>query len=163
MTDTLPAGWLSEAEADQLAQLATGRTVLELGAWKGRSTVAMASTAAMVVSVDRHAPYEVHGERVDEDSLPDYLVAVRGLANIVAVLGEFTVARMFSPDAFDLVFVDGFHDRDNVLHDLALARRFTEATIACHDFGRWDTDAACLDTFGRLPDRVVDSLAVYLP
>ena len=35
---TLPEGWLSPEEAHELRRLSRGRTVLELGAWKGRST-----------------------------------------------------------------------------------------------------------------------------
>ena len=49
MTRDLPQGWLLNEEADRLAEAARGRVVLELGAWKGRSTVLLTSVAEYVV------------------------------------------------------------------------------------------------------------------
>ena len=80
----LPAGWLTPAEADELRRLAAGRTVLELGAWKGRSTVVLAEVASYVVSVDRHRGIPGHGESLDE-----YLANVRDLANVAVVIAGF--------------------------------------------------------------------------
>jgi hypothetical protein len=155
----LPDGWLSAAEADELRRLAAGKVVLELGAWKGRSTCAMAETAELVVSVDRHKPFEHFGEWTWEDSLPDYLAAVRGLENVVAVIGEFSVAKMFGEQLFGLVFVDGLHDFANVTADLEIARCFN-CPIALHDYGRWDVQPAC-DALGMTPNFVVERLAVF--
>jgi hypothetical protein len=45
-------GWLTEAEGRKLQELAIGKTVLELGSYCGRSTCAMAWTAARIVAVD---------------------------------------------------------------------------------------------------------------
>src|SRR5690606_33397197 len=45
-------GWLTHSEGAELQRLAGGRDVLEIGAWHGRSTVAMALTAHRVFSVD---------------------------------------------------------------------------------------------------------------
>jgi hypothetical protein len=50
----LPPGFLRFDEAECLAALASGQTVLEVGSFLGRSTVAMARTAALVVAVDHH-------------------------------------------------------------------------------------------------------------
>src|SRR4029077_11328726 len=60
---TLPEGWLTSAEAAALAEIAAGKTVLEIGAWLGRSTVALARSARLVVSVDHHhgPPYDGNG------------------------------------------------------------------------------------------------------
>src|SRR4051812_22018569 len=43
-------------EYAMLSHLARGKRVLEVGSYLGRSTVALASTAALVHSVDVHAP-----------------------------------------------------------------------------------------------------------
>src|SRR5262245_50782959 len=47
-------GWLFDLEATVLQTFAAGKDVLELGSYKGKSTVCMAQTARLVVSVDPH-------------------------------------------------------------------------------------------------------------
>jgi hypothetical protein len=153
----LPDGWLSDAEADELARLAAGCVVLELGAWKGRSTVVLARTAVLVVSVDRHRPFRGNGEV--EDALAEYLANVRPLENVAAVVGEFAVADLFHPDAFGLVFVDGVHDFESVTRDVSRARRF-DCPLAVHDWGRFKVRPA-VRALGLEPTHVVDSLAVF--
>jgi predicted O-methyltransferase YrrM len=158
----LPDGWLTDYEQAELEALAADAVVLELGAWKGRSTVVMARTAKLIVSIDRHQPFTHFGVDVHDDTLPIYLAGVRDLPNVVIVIGEFDVARLFDTNAFGLVFVDGVHDYDNVLADLSLANTFNYCTIAAHDWGRYDV-AAAAHTLSMKPDRVVDSLAVFEP
>jgi hypothetical protein len=155
---TQPPGWLTAAEADELRRLASDRTVLELGAWKGRSTVVLAEVARYVVSVDRHEGIpEVGGE----DSLPDYLANVRGLANVGIVIAEFNLFVPWLLRAFDVVYVDGDHDRDSAARDAALARASALETIAFHD---WDFESVrdgATSVLGREPDGLVGSVASY--
>jgi len=113
----LPQGWLTAHEAEKLAELATGRAVLELGAWKGRSTVAMASTAAYIVSVDRHMG--IPGTD-DSDSLPAYLEAVRYLPNVAAVVADWELLAGHFKE-FDMVYIDGDHDEISVARDIDIA------------------------------------------
>lgn len=125
----LPDGWLTEEEAAQLADLARDRTVLELGAWKGRSTFVLARTALHVVSVDRHLGIPGHGG----DSLAEYLENVRGLANVSPVVSHFEeIVPLLGH--FDLVYIDGDHDEASVYRDSTLALPHCD-TIAFHD---WD-------------------------
>lgn len=154
----LPDGWLSEDEAVELARLAAGKVVLELGSYLGRSTVVLAGAAERVVSIDLHRPFTFLGE-LYPDTFEEYFANVRDLDNVVSIVGPFTAARLFYPDAFDLVFVDGVHDYDNARDDLGLAFEF-EATIAAHDWGRYDLPQVAHD-FDLRPGRVVDSLAVW--
>ncbi len=118
-------GWLSFAEGRALWELARGKRVLELGRFHGRSTVALAQSARLVVSVDTGDPAPAAdwlarfgvGERVDLH---------RGtFADIVPRLGQY-----------DLVFVDGAHDAPNVRADLelALAALAPGGVLACHDY-----------------------------
>lgn len=154
----LPEGWLTDVEVDELRRLARGRVVLELGAWKGRSTVVLAEVATFVVSIDHHrgmpAEYGIEGT-----SLEDYLANVRPLENVAPVLDDFGFATLFKPQAFGLVFLDGIHDFDSVTHDLELVARF-DCPLALHDWWAYDVRPAA-EALGLEPTRVVGSVAVF--
>ena len=132
--DGLPEGWLSVEEAEALVHLAEGKTVLELGAWKGRSTVLFSRVAEHVVSVDRHRGIPGHG-----DSLSDYLLAVRTLGNVSIVIAEFSEVLPFL-GVFDLAYIDGSHDEASV-HEDSLSVRMLADCIAFHD---WDQESVRL-------------------
>lgn len=158
----LPDGWLSDAEVKELRRLARNKEVLELGAWKGRSTVAMSSVARYIVSVDRHHGIPLAQE--DGDSLPDYLDAVRELENVAIVIGGFhEVVPRFGSN-FDLVFVDGDHDADSAEADalLAFAHVNEHGVVAFHDWDFESVQAGVSRVTGAVkPWRVVDSVASF--
>lgn len=156
---SVPHGWLSDQEARELQSLAAGKTVLELGAWKGRSTVALAAVAEYVVSVDRHQGIVEMG---DEDSLPDYLDAVRGLGNVAIVVADFDRMVPLLAD-FDVVYVDGNHDDVSAERDarMALMHLSDGGVVAFHD---WDIETVregVTRAYRRTPDRVQGSIAQY--
>jgi predicted O-methyltransferase YrrM len=157
---TLPDGWLSNQEATELQRLATGKTVLELGAWKGRSTVVLAQVARYVVSVDRHQGIP---EREGVESLPDYLVNVRGLDNVAIVIAQFDRIVPLFDSFFNLCFIDGSHDEQSVYEDAMMAMEHTDGygTIAFHDFDMDSVKKGVLRAMCRQPDSVVDSLASF--
>ena len=129
----LPDGWLTGADQRALQTLAFDKTVLELGAWKGRSTVVLSEAAKYVVSVDRHEGIEQAG---GEDSLPDYLGVARDLPNVAIVVASFAdFVPLLAARRFDLVFIDGDHDYANVQRDITLALMLDPPVIAFHD---WD-------------------------
>ena len=136
-------GWLTPAEADYLRVLAERQYVLELGAWKGRSTAVLAETAKYVVSIDRHQGIKdgIH----DEDSLPDYLANIRDLPNVAIVIADWHACDFFI-DSYDLVYVDGDHDADSVERDVRLANHCSRDLIAFHD---WDI-ASVREGVGRV-------------
>jgi protein-L-isoaspartate O-methyltransferase len=154
----LPDGWLPDNEVRELQRLTKGKTVLELGAWKGRSTVALSQVAEYVVSVDRHRGIPGHGESLDE-----YLGAARELPNVAIVIADFS---LFVPllGAFDLVFIDGDHDVHSVVRDtqLALEHVTTKGTLVFHD---WDFESVRVGAHSvvgpRVPNRLVGSLASF--
>jgi SAM-dependent methyltransferase len=157
----LPEGWLSLDEAHELQRLTKRKTVLELGAWKGRSTVAIAKVAKYVVSVDRHQGIEEEG---GSDSLPDYLDAVRPLANVAIVVADFSRFCPLLCDYFDVVYIDGDHDEEAVARDTqnALEHVHTSGMLVFHD---WDFRAVrdgVTSILGlRSPHRIVGSVASY--
>lgn len=149
----LPDGWLTLEEAEALATLAQGRTVLELGAWKGRSTVLLSGVAAHVVSVDRHNGIPGHGG----DSLDEYLGNVRNLPNVSVVISDFQeVVPLLG--RFDLVYIDGDHDEYSVYRDSKLALPHAD-TLAFHDWDFPDVRAGAAH-LGE-PSGLVGSLAWF--
>ena len=158
---TLPDGWLAPDEADELRRLAAGRTVLELGAWKGRSTVVLAEVANYVVSIDRHKGIPEVG---NEDSLPSYLEVVRSLDNVAIVVADFEKMVPLLDCFFDLCFVDGNHDAQSAARDtqLAIEHVNTAGVIAFHDWDFASVRKGVRRVLGsRKPDSLVGSVAAF--
>jgi len=154
-----PDGWLTDIEAAELRRLAKDRSVLELGAWKGRSTVVLAESAEYVVSVDRHGGIRGHGG----DSLPDYLENVRHIRNVAIVVAHFDeIAPRLGE--FDMVYIDGDHDADAVAADTLLIPDLLSpgGVVAYHDWDIAEVQDTVVETVGRQPDGVVGSVAYYL-
>lgn len=128
---------MTEAELDWLTEKAKGLTVLEVGAFKGASTVALARSARLVVSVDTHVGDAYHwGETFQEFSRN---MAEHGVgAKVIPVIGPSQeVLWLLDRKAFGLVFIDGDHSFDTVWHDIhqgyrALAKN---GLLVCHDYG----------------------------
>ena len=157
---TLPDGWLSQVEIKELQRLAKDKTVLELGAWKGRSTVVIAEVASYVVSVDRHQGIP---EREGVESLPDYLDNVLGLENVAIVIAQFDRIVPLFDSFFTLCFIDGSHDEQSVYQDAMMAMEHLDGygTIVFHDFDLDSVKKGVLRAMCKQPDNVVDSLASY--
>lgn len=130
-------GWLTREEGQCLASLAIDRVVLELGSYAGRSTIAMARTANLVVSVDWH-----QGDR-DTGPADTWAEMLRNLrrerveGKVVAVRSSIEQAgKILAPGAFTLAFIDSAHDEDSVTRDTRLAMRLVApgGIVAWHDW-----------------------------
>ncbi len=118
-------GWLTREQGrrlfDAARRLGPGATIVEIGSFRGRSTIVLAQAApndAEVVAIDPHAG----GDRGPQEIAPD---ATRGDADHAAFTGNLATAgvesrvrhvRKLSADALDdvsgevgLLFVDGAH------------------------------------------------------
>lgn len=155
----LPQGWLTANEAKALAKLAKGRTVLELGAFKGRSTVVLSANATYVASVDRHRGIPPHHM---DDTLPEYLSVVRDLENVAIIVAAnwHAFSRYLQPGSFDLIYIDGDHDYDAVERDAVLASQLDPGWVAFHDMDFAEVDEAARTVFG-VPTGQVGSLGWY--
>jgi MMP 1-O-methyltransferase len=112
-------GWLSDEEGEALYELAracTGRGVIvEIGSWKGKSTICLgrgsrAGNAVRIFAVDPHAHYR-HGEfkeNMERAGIADLVTPVKGFSQDV-------VASFDEP--IELLFVDGSHEEDDVRED----------------------------------------------
>lgn len=128
-------GWLSVVEGNALRSLAAGKRVLELGTWKGRSTICMAGVAASVMTVDHHEGDHNTGPA---DTLAEFLDNVErsGMAEKVH-WRRVDVARCDDLDAasYDLAFVDVEHSISCTALALGVALKCLKpgGVIAWHD------------------------------
>jgi MMP 1-O-methyltransferase len=130
-------GWLSDEEGEALYELAkecTGRGVIvEIGSWKGKSTICLglgsrAGEGVRIFAVDPHADYR-HGEfkeNIERAGIADLVTPVRGLSQ--DVVDDFD-------EPIELLFVDGSHEEDDVRHDFEtwVPKVVDGGTVAFHD------------------------------
>jgi predicted O-methyltransferase YrrM len=124
-------GWLTEAQANRLAACASraSGTVVEIGSFRGRSTVVLARAAESVVAIDPHAG----GDRGPQEIAPDAAVGEADYeafhANLAAAGVADRVRHIRKPSAdahadvtgqIAMLFVDGAHRfgpaRDDIAH-----------------------------------------------
>lgn len=142
-------GWLQDDEAFALHALARGTpgdapVVVEIGSWKGRSTIAMALAfaqrgAGTVVAVDPHAGGYLRTE-LGEDSWPEFQrnIAEAGMTDHVRpVVATSVEARQRFHEPIDGLFVDGLHRYETVMADIDAWESLLRpgAWVAFHDFG----------------------------
>jgi predicted O-methyltransferase YrrM len=142
-------GWMADDELIWLAeQAAWADSIIEVGSWKGRSTLALAAnTPGHVWAVDhwQGTPGDAHLAEVDRLGGPDGLYQAF-CANLQPWLakGKVTVLRMNAPDAVsqfrpgsvDLVFIDAGHVYADVKRDIETYRPLVkQGGILCgHDY-----------------------------
>lgn len=140
------AGWLTADEGRELARLAEGKVVLEVGAYAGRSTICLAQKAVCVGTIDT---FDGRGTAQPGNTLPLFRRNLKryGVGDKVRVYeGESLRVMEWLPPVYDLVFIDGSHDRESVLADAAAASRLLKPNgrLVFHDYGGNDqgvTDA----------------------
>jgi predicted O-methyltransferase YrrM len=152
---------LTVNEAAALADLATGRDVLEVGSAFGFSACVMALAGAKhVTAADPHTWLNSH------EAMTANLAAC-GVDGVVTVVRGTSPAALDGLGPFGLVFIDGDHGAEAVAADVAAARAVLAdgGVLAVHDYG----ETCCcpgvrqaLDIlFPGGPDEQVDTLAIY--
>jgi predicted O-methyltransferase YrrM len=140
-------GWLAQDEAWSLHRAAATLPahgpirVVEIGSWKGRSTIALAlgvrtrPAGGVVHAIDPHRG----GLMGVQDTFDDFVTNVSrsGLADVVdPIRATSEVARARVPDrSVHLLFVDGSHEYSDVMRDVSLWRDSLApgAKVAFHD------------------------------
>ena len=112
-------GWLTDEEGEALYDLAkqcTGRGVIvEIGSWKGKSTICLglgsrAGSSARIFAVDPHADYRFGDFKSN--------IERAGIADLVTPVPSLSQDAAFGFDEpIELLFVDGSHEEADVRAD----------------------------------------------
>jgi MMP 1-O-methyltransferase len=112
-------GWLTDEEGEALYELARGcqgtGVIVEIGSWKGKSTVCLglgsqAGTSVPVYAIDPHADHRFGDFKTN--------VERAGLTELVHPIASLSQAAADSFDhPIELLFVDGSHEYALVLED----------------------------------------------
>jgi predicted O-methyltransferase YrrM len=143
-------GWLTDAEGELLFRLAAacpaGLPVVEIGSWKGKSTVWLASgvrpsAGTLVFAIDPHEQSLEDPGATTLDDLKENL-ARSGVAHVVVpIVNDSHNAAPAFDQMPGVVFVDGSHLREAVRIDLAdwFPKLAVGGVLAVHDVlnDRW--------------------------
>jgi MMP 1-O-methyltransferase len=130
-------GWLTDEEGEALYELAracSGRGVIvEIGSWKGKSTVCLglgsrAGASLPVYAVDPHADYRFGDFKTNVER-----AGIADLVRPIASLSQPAAADFDEP--IELLFVDGSHEYDLVLEDFEkwVPKVVEDGWVAFHD------------------------------
>lgn len=136
-------GFLSLPEAELLYTLAsevpTGGCIVEIGAYQGRSTIALAlgvkEHGAAVFSIDHHPDCHIDGVTFGMSDNAAYYanLAQYGVGDIVRTINlPSEQVELCWRDPIDLLWIDGGHEYEQVKSDWDWWCRFTN-TVAMHD------------------------------
>jgi predicted O-methyltransferase YrrM len=151
-------GWLSEDQARALFEAAAavqpGRSIVEIGSHRGRSTIVLARAARDGVEIVAVDPFDDLRWGGGAESYDVFLENVRragvdGRVRVVRGTSE-SAARDWNGPPIGLVYVDGAHDRRSVLADIDGWARWLEndGLILLHDaFSSVGVTAAVLQRF----------------
>lgn len=169
--DLLPnvEGFFSDAEGVALARLCKGRNVLEVGSWKGRSTVfAALGGAKRIVAVDTWEGDHYTGRG---NFWPEFRTNVGRYCAadlVVPVVGRFEhVERHFDVMSFGVLHYDADHDSEPTQAALVafVNQCLPDSFVLCHD-ANYSNVREIVDAVARESDRdvcVVDRLAIMVP
>lgn len=159
-------------EINILCSLAIGHRCLEIGSAWGYSAIMMARRGARnVTAVDYHQPDDSNCGAENSLDVMSKNLQIYGVISAVTMISEpsqIVLPRLVSSgEQFELIFIDGNHSYDSVVHDITWARRLIsdKGYIACHDYGDTGIESvtkAVDDIFsGSKPDRLIGTLCIY--
>lgn len=119
-------GWMAPGELEWLAHNAKEySSVVEVGAWKGRSTAALLSSCKGTVTVVDHfkgSPNEratFHYEATYNDIHAQFMENVGSFPNLkVLRMDSIEASKQFSNGSVDMVFIDADHEYLSALNDI---------------------------------------------
>jgi len=140
-------GWLSHAEGKLLYELAKnvpmGKAIVEIGSWKGKSTIWLAKGAEAghrnkVFAIDPHRGSESHVSEGGGDTYPIFLVNLskaRVKDMVVPLVMTSSEAARYWQGSVGLLWVDGSHEYEDVKHDFLVWKQYLAfgAMVVLHD------------------------------
>lgn len=116
---------MSEEELNYLAETASkSHCIVEIGSWKGRSTLALAcNTPGTVYAVDTWKGTEQQGDELEQHEpgwlLEEFMRNTAEVNNIVICEGPSVVmAKRYAGITIDMIFIDGYHTYEGVRDDI---------------------------------------------
>jgi GR25 family glycosyltransferase involved in LPS biosynthesis len=145
-------GWFTseqfELYSEVVKKIKTDSHIVEIGAWKGRSTTALAvliKNSGKNIKFDVIDTFKGSSEHqnlpciVNDTLYQEYLNNIEPVKNIVnTIVGDSShVASFYKDESLDFVFIDGDHSFDGVTKDILawLPKIKPGGTIAGDDFG----------------------------
>lgn len=137
-------GWMWFCELQFLYEKAKKfDTIAEVGSWKGRSTHALLSGCkGKVTAVDHflgskgeeaahsEAKGDVVFEQFDENTKQFFNLSVRRKDSL-------TAAKDFPDNSFDMIFIDGSHQYEEVKADIQAWKNKAKILLCGHDYTNW--------------------------
>jgi predicted O-methyltransferase YrrM len=133
-------GFFSHNDSCVIQTVSKDKIVLEIGSWKGRSTVCIAEIAEQVFACDPHTAFNTQLLGEEFISLEEWKENTKGYENIILLLGKsIDEVPKLRDDFFDVVFIDGCHFYASVKEDIELSipKLKNEGIFVFHDWG-WD-------------------------
>lgn len=154
-------GWMSDKELAWLAERAkTHYRIVEVGSWKGRSTVALAeNTPGIVLAVDTWLGSMEHSAELigpEGQLFQQFTENTKGLPVFPMQLLSASAAKAFdamSFRVFDMIFIDAAHDYESVKEDILLWKALLQpgGLLCGHDYGQWpDVEKAVTEVLGEV-------------
>jgi predicted O-methyltransferase YrrM len=130
-------GWLTDEEGEALYELARAcrgdGVIVEIGSWKGKSTVCLAlgsqaGNSVPVYAIDPHADYRFGDFKTNIER-----AGIAELVRPIAALSQAAADGFEEP--IELLFVDGAHEYDLVLEDFEqwVPKVVDGGSVAFHD------------------------------
>jgi hypothetical protein len=137
-------GWMSADECKWLEVMAsTMKSVVEIGSWKGKSTQSLLiGCKGPVFAVDHFLGSEderssSHAEANTTDIFLQFWENVGSFKNLVSMrMTSVEASKFFADKSVDVVFIDGCHNRTNVITDLTVWLSKAKRLICGHDYGQ---------------------------
>ena len=147
-------GWMGEEELDFLHKIAKKmNSVVEIGSYQGRSTVALLESGTKVTAIDT---WKGNKELVvKKKDYKEFLKNIAKYSNLTIIVGE-SVKTSKQFDKVDMVFIDGDHTYKGVKRDIKAWLHKTTKLICGHDYDFEEVQRA-VDEFFKV-DGVIGSI-----
>lgn len=160
-------GWMTLDELNWLHQLAGKMSsIVEIGCWKGRSTHALLSGCkGPVFAVDHFQGSQseletTHREATEQDIEEIFLKNVGHFKNLnMLSMSSRAASRRFEPVSIDMVFIDGGHEKEEVIEDLRLWLPVYKKLLCGHDYGDFGVAQALKEM--KLSVEVVPNTSIW--
>jgi predicted O-methyltransferase YrrM len=134
-------GWMNEKALQWLYEKAMEMdSIIEIGCWRGKSTHALLSGCKGTVFAIDHfngSPDQVdgaHAQALTENIYDSFYKNVGNFKNLVTMrMSSKQAVSFFKDKSVDMVFIDGCHLYDDVLHDILSWERVCKKLLCGHD------------------------------